>query len=140
MHSAHTAAQDAAAEAERLRRNLALERRVKADMEERYRDAELEFISDQRGNHADLSQTAWEKLAKELVHKEPDLRKLRGQLADKALELEATEASVRKAQTDCDIAVARLHELGGYLAYLAAIKQASLLPPAVPVWPGVSST
>lgn len=136
VHSTHKAAEVASLEAERLRRNLALERRVKADMEERYRDAELEFLSNERGEHSDLSQTAWEKLAKELVHKDPALRKARAQLADKSLELEASEAAVRKAQTDVDIAVARLHELGGYLAYLAAIKQASLLPVT---WPGVST-
>jgi len=140
VHSVYGEAQAHARNADERRRTLAEARRNKVMLEEAYTDAELAFIADERAQNADMSQTAFEKHVKGRIHADPELRKLRGQLANHARNMDLIEADLRKAQNLLDVTTARLHELGGYLAYLAAIKHASSLAPAVPVWPGVSST
>lgn len=137
VHAVYGEAQAHIRNADERRRALAEARRNKVMAEEAYADAELAFVADERSQNAEMSQTAFEKFIKGRIHADPNLRRLRGQLADHVRDMELLEADLRKAQNLIDVTTARLHELGGYLAYLAAIKQASLLPVT---WPGVSNT
>jgi hypothetical protein len=49
---------------------------------------------------------------------------LRGELLESIGDVEGLEYDRAMNETDIKIAVARLHELGGYFEYLAAIKRA----------------
>lgn len=142
VNAVHALAEALAHDLEETRQVLALKRRIKHSSEEAYRDAEIEYLTDERPVHSDLSQTAWEKLARDLIHINPDLRKLRASLADEAYEIEKIEVAIRRMQDDLAVAVARMNELGGYFVYLAEIKRSRtvMLNGTPAVWPGVSST
>ena len=136
VHAVFEAAQQHEEEAGLLRLRIADLRRVKAAGESAYLDAEYDFISDLRGANKDMSQTAFDKLSKMEVHRDPNLRLLRADLAEQARGIERCEANLATLKLRCEIAVARLHELGGYLAYLAAVKNAEVFKKgAADNWP-----
>lgn len=128
MHDVYGEAQAHAHDADTARRNLALKRRAKFTAEEAYTDTELAFIATKRGENASMSQTAFDKFVKGEVHSDAELRKLRGQLADLAYEMDCLEAEIRRCQNLLDTTTGRMHELGGYLHYLAALKNAESAP------------
>jgi hypothetical protein len=149
VHKVWEEAQVHAAYLSELRTQLAHMRHAKAVHEDAYQTAEYEFITDTRAQLAEMSQTAFDKAIKAAVHKEPSLRSMRADLARESLNIELTEANVARARVDIEIATARLTELGGYFAYLAAIKEAETrmkYPPATAVqipsvedWPPASA-
>jgi non-ribosomal peptide synthetase component F len=135
VHDVYADALAGAHDADTSRRHLAMTRREKWQAEEAYTDAELEFIAAKRGDNPDMSQTAFDKYVKGEIHKNPDLRRMRAALADLNLELDATEAAIRRSQNQVDTAHSRMTELGGYLNYLAAIKAASAPAGQTENWP-----
>ena len=124
VHSVYDEAVALAAEADSLRVNIATMRKLKATAETIYLDAEYEFISDLRGANKDMSQTAFDKFAKQEIHRDPNLRAMRGDLAEQSHKIEQAEGNLATVRNRIEIATARMHELGGYLAYLAAVKNA----------------
>lgn len=128
VHDVHAEAKAHAHDADTQRRNLALKRRAKVAAEEAYTDAELAFIAVTRGQNSSMSQTAFDKFVKGEIHLDPELRKMRGGLADLAYEIDGIEAEIRRSQNLLDAATARMVELGGYLDYLAALKNAESAP------------
>lgn len=125
VHTAYEEALKLASEASDLRQHIATMRRMKVAFETAYLDKEYEFTSDLRGKNAHMSQTAFDKFVKVEVHRDPELRSIRAKLAEEATKIERCEADLATLKLRCDIAVARLNELGGYLAYLASVKAAS---------------
>jgi hypothetical protein len=126
VHDVYVQAKTLPGAIEGLRRSVALKRRTKTSQEDLYTDAELQFIANKRGENSSMSQTAFEKFIKGEIHLEPTLRKWRGELADLNFEIESDEAAIRRLQYDLEIATARMTELGGYFAYLAAVKTAEV--------------
>lgn len=136
VHRVYEDVQATAARLAETRESLATMRAEKARAEADYTDAEYAFITDQRAQLAEMSQTAFDKAIKAAVNKEPNLRAMRAELAQRHTNIELTEASIARMRVDVEIGVARLHELGGYFAYLAAIKNAETARlPRADDWP-----
>lgn len=122
VHSVYEGAIEARDRLDGILTDLAGLRDKKRDLEYRLQDLELEVASDERGKHADMSQAAMDKHLKVVLHNNTDVRELREQLSKTVSDIEGLEFDRSIAETDIKIAVSRLHELGGYLEYLAAIK------------------
>lgn len=144
VHSVYDEAKALVAEADKLRVSIANMRKLKATAETIYLDAEYDFISDLRGANKDMSQTAFDKFAKQEVHRDPHLRSMRGDLAEEHHKIEQAEGNLSTVRNRIEITTARMHELGGYLAYLAAVKEAEIAatsatakPASLGAWPGV---
>ncbi len=134
VHTVHEEAHQLTNEAATLRQKIATLRRQKVDVEALYHDAEFNFISDLRGANQHMSQTAFDKHAKIEVHRDASLRTMRGSLANDAEQIERAEADLSTLKLRIEIAVARMHELGGYLNYLSAVKNAAVYKQGVD-WP-----
>ena len=96
----------------------------KRDLDARLTDAEMQVASDEWSKHPDMSAARMEKHVKVAYSNNDDVRQLREQLVKVTGDIEGREFDRSMCETDIKIAVARLQELGGYLQYLAAIKQA----------------
>jgi hypothetical protein len=103
---------------------LATLRDKKREDEILLQDREMEILADERGRHPDHSQAAMDRHLK-LVHwSDEKCRSLRAQLAQVSADIDGLQYDRDMLETDIKIGVARLQELGGYLQYLASIKQA----------------
>lgn len=96
----------------------------KREAEAQIADREMELASEEWGKHPDLSAAKMDQHMK--VAKQTDLRcrELRRVIFDATSRIEGQETSRVLFEADLKIAVSRLQELGGYLNFLAAIKQA----------------
>lgn len=99
-------------------------RDTKRDLDARLTDAEMEVAADEWSKHPDMSAARMEKHVKVAYSQNDDVRQLREQLIKVTGDIEGREYDRAVVEVDIKIAVARLQELGGYLNYLAAIKQA----------------
>ena len=124
VHAVYHEAQQLANEITLERGKLTKVRHQKVIAEEAYTDAELVFVADMRADNPDLSQTAFDKFIRGKIHQNPNLRKLRGELANLAHRMDEIEVDIRHLQNKLEIATARMGELGGYLHYLAELKRA----------------
>jgi len=94
----------------------------KRELTEAIADREADLLSDERGKHSDLSQTAFDSHFKAAKGKDSFLRASRHELNTVQSEIQGLEFDIELHKTDIRIAVARMEELGGYLNYLAAVK------------------
>lgn len=113
---------------------LAKAREARRDIEFRLKDRAMEVASDERGKHPEMSATAMEAHLKRALHDDIAHRELKEQLDKAGLTVWQIEQDIDLDHADIKIATARLTELGGYLNYLAALKQyemqAKLTPPS----------
>jgi hypothetical protein len=86
-----------------------------------------------------MSQAAFDRHIKVAVSKEPNLRAMRARLAELSNNLDTMEAHVSHARVDLEVATARMSELGGYFAYLAAIKSAETARMNSDNWPSATA-
>lgn len=103
--------------------DLSVARDKKRAIEALIQDEEMEIVSEERSKHPEMSQAQMDKHVKVAFHGSPKLRELRDQHTTLVSEIEGLEFDKIIIETDIKIAVARLHELGGYFEYLAAIKK-----------------
>lgn len=94
----------------------------KRELTEAIADREVDLLSDERGKHSDLSQTAFDSHFKAAKGKDSFLRTTRHELNGVLSEIQGLEFDIELSKTDIRIAVGRMEELGGYLNYLAAVK------------------
>jgi hypothetical protein len=123
----HTVYGDAQAFTEALasQRKRAVELRAgRRYHEDLLEDRSFELLEEVRASDPAASHAATERKHKELVHTDDKCRFERKMLAALAQELDECETEIAQARTGIDICTARMHELGGYLAYLAALKNA----------------
>lgn len=85
---------------------------------------EAAFIGTKRGENADMSQTAFEKQVKLWMVTDPGIQAARRHLSNATSNVLTCEHAVRAVELQLKIEIGRLHELGGYLQYLAAAKLA----------------
>lgn len=95
------------------------------DIETLLSERELDIITDEGTKHAAMSVAALERHLKVAIPQDDAVRELRRGITEVIHLLEEAETLIRSKEWDLKIAVARLQELGGYLNYLAAIKQAA---------------
>ena len=88
-------------------------------------DREQEIIQQCWIDNPDMAQGKMDKFAKVQIHADAGWKAIRSQLAETLSEIDGLECDKTTLETGIKIAVSRLHELGGYLAYLAAVKQAA---------------
>lgn len=103
---------------------LAAHKDRRRTLEQQLQDVELDIISDETGKHSSMSQAALDRHLKVEIPKNPEYRQIKSDLGAVISDIEGLEYDIRVAEADVRIAAARMTELGGYLQYLAAIKQA----------------
>jgi hypothetical protein len=87
-------------------------------------DREMEVLSDEQAKHSSQSATWLKEHMRQVYSNDGDIRESRDELATLAGERDLIEYEIDMLNQDIKIAVARLHELGGYLQFMAVIKQA----------------
>lgn len=96
----------------------------KREAEVQLTDREMEVAAEAWAAHPDFSAAKMDQHLKVAKHNDPKCRELREVIFDATSRIEAQDTSRVMYENDLKIAVSRLQELGGYLHYLAAIKQA----------------
>lgn len=86
-------------------------------------DCEMDIAASERSKHPEMSATAMEKHLKIALHGNEQVRKLRDKIVTLTSDIEGIEYDRASQETEIRILTARMTELGGYLNYLAAIKQ-----------------
>lgn len=96
----------------------------KRDLELQLHDREMQVAAAEYGKHPDMAQTRMDKHLKQALSQDAGWRELRNAISKVTGKIEGLDYDRAILEADIKIAVARLQELGGYLTYLAAIKQA----------------
>jgi hypothetical protein len=97
-------------------------RKAESDLEDR----EMELVISERGKHPDISETAFRGHLKEVLFKDTEWRRIRDHIRGLADDIDGAEVDRKLTERDIEIGCARMIELGGYLNYLAAAKNASI--------------
>jgi hypothetical protein len=125
VHQTHSAALIARENLMAALERLSTLRDKKRALENQLTEQEMVIASDEWGKHHDMSAARMETHLKIAKSKDPILQQLREDLRTINFDIESAENVRVISEADIKIAVGRLHELGGYLEYLAAIKNAS---------------
>lgn len=99
-------------------------RLVESLIEER----QVELITAEHGKHPDMTVSGMDRHLKTVFGSDAGLKELRTKLREQTNEIEGFDYDRSIIETDLKVGVARLHELGGYLQYLAALKLAKIRP------------
>lgn len=94
-------------------------------LEEQYADREVELISDMRGTHPNMSDTRFKSEFKGWEREDDKLRAIRIELNKVRSELDGLNIDAEMCRLRIRVSCSRMEELGGYLHYLAAVKQAA---------------
>lgn len=86
-------------------------------------DKEMLLSADEWDKHPDMSAARMATHIKTVYANDDEIREMREVLAKVSGDIEGLEFDKEIHETDIRVAVARMQELGGYLNYLAAIKQ-----------------
>lgn len=89
-------------------------------------DRETELLIDERGKHSDMSATALREHMKVVLFKDAEWKRLRDLVRSLNDTIDGAEVDRKLRERDIEIGCARMYELGGYLYYLGAVKQASI--------------
>lgn len=93
--------------------------------EEERINTEMEISERERAANPDLSMAAFERHLKVVFATDTTLRTIRDNLISLSGIIDQMEHEIDLLNTDIKIAVARLHELGGYFQFMAVIKSTS---------------
>jgi hypothetical protein len=105
---------------------LADARDQKRKAEQDLEDREMDLLIDERGKHSDMSATALKEHVRIALHKDDEWRRLRDLVRTLTDQIDGAEVDRKLADRDIEIGCARMNQLGGYLFYLGAAKQASI--------------
>jgi len=125
VHHTYVEAERARAELEKAATKIAEWNALRREAEEALKDRDMELTANSWADHPDFSATKMEGFVRSLKQSDEFSRILRKKLSEYAGQLQRAEHDKLMAETDIRIAVARMNELGGYLSYLAAVKQAN---------------
>ena len=89
-------------------------------------DCEMVVIESERSKHPEMSQAQMDKHLKVAFSNHSDIREANEELMMLAGQIELTEHEVELLKTDIKIATSRLEELGGYLQFMAVLKQSEV--------------
>lgn len=85
---------------------------------------EAEIVDEEWGKHPDMAVTRMDKHVKTAILKDPTLIDQHRELRSRKFDLDVEEANKSMLEGTLRMNTARMNELGGYLQYLAAVKQA----------------
>lgn len=91
-------------------------------LDEDYADREVELISEMRGLHPNMSDTRFKSEFKNWERTDELLRALRVELNKVRSDIQGLEFEIEVIRARIRISCSRMEELGGYLHYLAAVK------------------
>lgn len=124
VHSVYEGALISSEELSNVHAELIGTRSAKRDLEANLVDRELELASEQWGKHPELSATRMDQIMRRVKNEDQSCREIRERILGMTRRIESGEYRKSLIEADIRIAASRLQELGGYLQYLAAIKQA----------------
>jgi len=125
VHTVFYQAERLSGELQDLNSQLTLEQKNRRLISESILDREADLLGELRGIHSELSATALDGRFKIEKRKDPELQKLRSDLAGAQWTVDWYENEIRSKESAQRVFVARMHQLGGYLTFLAAAKQLS---------------
>lgn len=88
-------------------------------------DREVELLDDERAKHASQSATWLKEHMKSAERKDAKLTELRGKMMEIDSTRQGLDYDYEVCKSKLRLLEARMNQLGGYLNYLAAVKQAS---------------
>jgi hypothetical protein len=83
---------------------------------------ELDLTTRERADKAELSQAAFERYIKPVLHNDPELRALRARVDEVSAEHERANLDARLAERTITVKSSRMQELAGVLAFYASVK------------------
>jgi hypothetical protein len=86
-------------------------------------DVEMQLVSTERAAFPDMSQAAFDRHIKAVVHGDPDMTTLRLKLLEDQHQLDQADDSLHQAELTVRVLTARMEELSGLLNFYAATKQ-----------------
>jgi len=95
---------------------------LKRELAEEQSDREVGLIGEMRGVHPQMSETAFKTNLKVWEREDAELRRIRGQLNMVLGEIQGLEIDAEMWRARIRVGTSRMEELGGYLHYLAAVK------------------
>jgi hypothetical protein len=99
--------------------------RERRHTEELLAETEQEVIAELRAKYADVSDTAFQRLAKQELVKDKRMRDLRDKHREAQAGADLAEAEQRAAEFQLRLLTARMNEIGGLLFFYGAAKMAS---------------
>jgi hypothetical protein len=91
-------------------------------VESKIEDRQVDIITEEHGKHPDMSVSGMDRHLKAAFGKDPELVTQRSDLRELTNDIEGLDYDRSIMEQDIKIGVARMHELGGYLQFLAALK------------------
>ena len=101
-------------------------------LDEQIANREMDLLIEERGKHPDHSEAAFTRHLKEVQYKDASLKDLRGKRAVAAGVVSGSELDVDFYRLRLKFTSARMEQLGGYLHYLGAVKNAEAAMPLSP--------
>lgn len=97
-------------------------------LDDRIEDRQMQILIEERGQNSELSEAAMTRRLKEKYHTDERLSQLKLERNAAAAEASGLELDIEHIKYRLKVKVGRMEELGGYLAYLAALKNAESPP------------
>lgn len=130
VHQVFEDAQHLAANLDKLLGDLDKAHDTKRALQSAIEDRGYELLSVERGKHHDMSATALDQHMKQVRYRDDAMKQYRSQLDAVTGEIQGLEYDAEMLRLQTKILTARMQELGGYLHYLAAVKEADTLSKA----------
>lgn len=124
VHAIYQVATDARALLEQSLDELGAARAAKRESEYDLAEHEVELLTTQTLAHPEMSATAMKDHIKKVMWSDEPWLEVRRLIDLRTQQVEQAEADVRLAENDVRISCARMNELGGYLSFLGAVKEA----------------
>lgn len=126
VHTCYEAAQAARNELDEILTALDKAQDERRTLTESIADREVDILNEEWGKHSDMAASRMDQHVKIAKRKDALLSSLRTKHNEVAGTINGLEFDADMQRLQIKIQIARMDELGGYLNYLAAIKQAEL--------------
>lgn len=124
VHKVHEEAEALLAELDEAMNALDSATDARRSLDESISNYEMDLLIEERGKHPDHSEAAFQRHLKEVQHKDQTLQQMRSKRNAKAGEATGLELDIEHLKYRLKTKNARMHELGGYFQFLAAVKNA----------------
>lgn len=97
----------------------------KRELADKHEDGYVRLLGEKRGTHPEMSDTGFKTRLREWERDDPELAIIRADQNAVASEIQGLEFDIDMCKMRLRVGCSRMDELGGYLHYLAAVKQAA---------------
>lgn len=95
---------------------------LRSSLDATIRDREMDLMISEAAKNSELSQAALDRRMKRVYHEDQTLKELRHKRALAAADASGLDLDIEHAKYVIKVKVGRMEELGGYLNYLASVK------------------